>query len=178
MPCACARPIPIDRPRVLTRDFRVVELPSLPEKARWWPGTDRVEVSAPWWRKLSGGERAAVLAHERAHAEAPGVDCETCVDKRAGAILHHEGRGRWEVWRAFSKNVQGRDAGRAAMAGWDAVERARARNLEGMGGAVQEITFEELEIVGRRPSAPFPIATVAGIVGVLTVLWLMTKGKV
>ena len=89
--------------------------PALGRKAVAHPPSRRIYVDRRFWdglRTVDG--RAAILAHERAHLE--GARCESCADKRAGAILSAEGHPTpRDGARALAGKLENRD-GRAAAA--------------------------------------------------------------
>ena len=174
MVCACRRSIDLGPPKVAAHAFVLRELPKLEVKAQVWPGTNQIDVSGPWWAGLSTSERAAVIAHERAHVEDPSIECESCIDKRAGAILRHERRGRWETYRAFARTVQGRRAGPAALEGWDAAEAAvSSKRLEGASPMAVVELGEDIVITGRAPWTKFAPVLLGGAV----VLWFLLRKK-
>ncbi len=61
-------------------------------------------IDAPYWQKLSEAQRAAVVAHERAHP-AIGMDvaCEGCADKVGGFYMRAWGYAPQVVSQAFSE---------------------------------------------------------------------------
>ena len=124
MSCACTS-VDVAPPRRYLRSFSLqVVAADLPDRARIYPGAGVIQVSGPWWATLDDAERAAVLAHERAHEENQRETCESCTDMRAGAIMRHEGWSRDIVVDSFRKTVRSREAGKSAGRGWDATDRA------------------------------------------------------
>lgn len=60
-------------------------------------------IDAPYWQKLSDAQRAAVIAHERAHpAIGMEIDCEGCADKVGGFYMRAWGYAPAVVTRAYS----------------------------------------------------------------------------
>lgn len=137
MACRCPRH-GLTRPAPSVDAIAVRELPHVAWKARTMVGEPGapivVEVDAPWWARLDGVERLAVLAHEAAHHErgcasglegaasgCPPVACEACADRRAGAVLRAWGVLAPATLRAFRGAVRGRlDAAHDALEGWHA----------------------------------------------------------
>jgi hypothetical protein len=98
------------------------------EKARVYPGTGRIYVNPTTWAAWDNVQKAGVIAHERAHDENPSENSETAIDRRAGAIMRHEGYSRAAAMRALSSVVQGRATERAVAEGWDAADRELGGN--------------------------------------------------
>jgi len=135
--------------------YRVEVVPDLPGKARVYPGTYHIQVDTGFWGALSAIERAAVLAHEIAHDEAP-HRCERCTDARAGARMRHEGYSRAAVAEAFAVVVKHRRAFENAVLGWtmaDAQIRGRASWTSGLQGRVEVV----------RPTYAEPVRASRGV---------------
>lgn len=95
-------------------------------------------IDSPYWATLDDAQRAAVVAHERAHPEiGMKVNCEGCADKVGGYYMRAWGYAPAVVQHAFSSlRVQRRqdhgEIGANAAAGAQAAERGlAARGLLG-----------------------------------------------
>ncbi len=90
------------------------------------------KIDAPYWQKLNDAQKAAVVAHERAHpAIGMDEDCEGCADKVGGFYMRAWGYAPQVVQHAFSSlRVQRKrehgEIGANAAAGAQAAERALA----------------------------------------------------
>lgn len=103
------------------------------------------KLHKPYWDTLNDAQKAAVLAHERAHPEiGMDVSCEGCADKVGGYLMRAWGYGPDVVQRSFhSLNVQREQdhgtIGANASEGAYAAERAlAARGLLGVATSVVE----------------------------------------
>ena len=130
MRCNCNRDIGIgSKPAKTSKDYRIQFVPSLPDKARIYPGLYIIQIGRDFWETLDDDKRAAVIAHELAHDE--GRACEGCADERAGARLRWQGMGAERAVAALSSVVQGRRVADRALAGWKAADVAMRGLVEG-----------------------------------------------
>lgn len=97
-------------------------------------GGDVTKIAPAFYRSLGNAERAAVIAHERAHALIGlDVDCESCADKVGGYVMRCWGYGAQAAAHAMQSAVgQWRDGYASALEGARAAEsRVAARGLAG-----------------------------------------------
>ena len=117
--------IAIPPPDVSTVQFDIIK--NLGEKGRAFPPMRLIEVDQYFWQKMNRAQRAAFLAHELAHLEPGparrddgGEPCESCADKRAGAIMAAWGFSRRATVNAAGSIINSRaGASSSYAAGWD-----------------------------------------------------------
>lgn len=126
--CACDKERVGTRPRFDVDSYQVQFVPSLPDKARIWPGTYHIQIDSDRWRSWDALQRMAVLAHEIAHDEEP-LGCEACIDARAGARLRWQGVSFSAAVDAMARTVERRQTREAVAFGWKAADEIINRGL-------------------------------------------------
>lgn len=118
-------------------------------------------IDSPYWATLDDAQRAAVVAHERAHPEiGMKVNCEGCADKVGGYYMRAWGYAPAVVQHAFSSlRVQRRqdhgEIGANAAAGAQAAERGlAARGLLG-----KSPTAISAALLAQRAKAEAPVSS-------------------
>jgi hypothetical protein len=109
----------------------------LGEKGRTFPPARLIEVDSKFWGRMNHFQKAAFLAHELAHLEPGparrddgGEPCESCADKRAGAIMAAWGFSRLSAVNAAGTIIDSRAGAPSSYAtGWDIYTRSTGVNI-------------------------------------------------
>jgi len=122
-------------------------------------------IDQPYWQKLDDAQKAAVVAHERAHPQiGMKVNCEGCADKVGGYYMRAWGYSPDVVQHAFSslRAKRGQDQGTIgdnAVVGAQAAEKGlAARGLLGAPSAVVRNTLlaQRQKLTQAKPAASLP----------------------